>query len=481
MVLKTKSEIEESVKRAIQDASPQLRVDVDKGPFYYLAARGVAQPLADASASTERLALLSTLQFPVAATNQEASALARAFGLSLGTGGFASGLAYVYTSRRPSGTQTFTIAEGDVVSTSESSGGISFEATESRTLSESNAETFYNPFTRRFELPVRVTAVSAGVEGNIPARTLTTIRSGASDFEGATNLTAFSGGSAPQTIADLYARAQQRLLGLDSFSRGGLVSFIQNVDIDRIQAVALTYSSEYPTLFYRLPDKQAVDAWVLNTPSATTTVDTFSAQGGQTQFVLLSAPVLSLLSVQVNGVPAAATLSFDQSLGLGRSTRESSYVTLATPASTGDVVDITYSYDSVLEDIQDAVDGYLNAEAGALFSADVLVRYPRTLPVQITVTGSVLGTFDPTSVETEVAQVIGSFIANGTGDDPILGGVRNPADLRDAIRARVPGIATLSISVFCRKSVGPLVETIDIPRNSQLLVEGTDDVLVRFT
>lgn len=480
MVLRTTDDIIDSVTEAIQTASPQLRVDVDKGPFYYLAARGVAQPLADIAASVERIALLSTLQFPNVASGQEALSVARAFGLTLGSGGYATGMAYVFTTRRPAGGDTFTVSEGDTFATGSSTGGIAFEAIESRTLSASNADAFFNSATRRYELPVRVAAISAGTTGNIPAFTLQSIRSGALSFDGVYNVSSFVGGTAAQSVDTAYARTQQRLLGLDNFSRGGLVANIQNIDTSRILAVQLTYSSEYPFLFYRLPDSPAVDAWVLNTPDTRSVIESFTATPSQTNFLLSYKPAVSLTGVQVNGIPVSASLVLDTSLSYGRSTKESSYVVLATPAFAGDIVDVSYNYDACLANIQTKVDGYLNSAAGALFATDVLARYPQQTPVTVTVTGSVLGTFDPTSVEEDVATVVGNYLSNGNGDAPLLGGMRTPADLRDLLRATVPGISTVAIPVFCRKTVGPMVETIDIPRNSQLIVESPEDIVVKF-
>lgn len=480
MVLRSKDEIIKSVQEAVQSASPQVRVDVEKGAFYYLSARGVAQPLADISASVERMALISTLQFPTVVTGDEALSVARAFGLTVGSGGFASGIAYVTTSRRPTGTESLTVSEGDSFGTA-SAGGLAFEAIETRSLTAGNADAYFNPATRRYELPVRVSAVSAGTAGNIPARTLTTIRGGARGFDGVINLVAFSGGTDAQTVDSLYSRVQQRLLGLDNFSRGGLVANIQNIDTNRIQAVALTYSSEYPVLFYRLPDTAAIDAYVLNTPNPTTVTETYIAAAAQRNFSLSNKPALGISSCQVNGEAVAASLVLDESLPYGRSTRESSYVSLAAPAAANDLVSITYTYDSVLPTIQARVDGYLNSNSGALFATDVLVRYPKTLAVTVTVTGSVLGTFDPTTVEQDVATVVGNYLANGNSDAPLLGGVRDAGDLRNLIRTQVPGISTLSIPVFCRKEIGTVVETIDIPRNSQLVVESSGDVVVKFT
>lgn len=480
MPLRTYSEILASIKATLRALSPQIRIDADKGPFFYLSANAAARPLADASADVERVAQLSTFQFPTVATESEILSTARAFAQVPGSGSFASGLAYVFTSRRPLGTETFTVFEGDTFATA-SVGGVVFEAVEARSLTAANADAFYNPSTRRYELPVNAQAVSAGTAGNIPPRSLTTII-GNSTFDGVTNLADFVGGEEAQGASALYTRVQERFLGQDDFSRGGLVSRIQNVDVDRIRAVALTYSTEYPTLFFRLPDGQAVDAWVRNAVLTAQTTQTFTATSGQTQFYLEQSPVISLLNVFVNGAPVAATLTLDESLELGRSTRERSFVTLDVAAVGNDIVDITYTYDTVLQAAQTEVDGYLQQDTGALFATDVLLRYAQPLPVVIEVVGSVLGTFDPTTLEQETISAVATYLANGaTSLVPALGGTRNPAELRDYLRATVPGIAGLGISVFCRKAVSPLVETIDIPRNAYPVLEDAADLLVTFT
>jgi hypothetical protein len=480
MAQRTKTEIEASMKVAIQEASPQVRIDVEKGPFYYLSIKGVSEPLADASARVERLAQLSTLAFPDAATDAEVLATTRAFGVGLGTGGFAGGLAYVHTGRRPVGSETFAVEEGSTFATA-TNRGVTFEALETRSLTDANADTFFNPVTRRYELPVRVQALTAGTSGNIPPRTLTVIQGGAQEFDGVTNLVTFSGGTSAQSIRTAYERVQQKLVGLDAFSIGGLLSRVQNLDVDRIQAASLTYSSEYPSLFYRLPDKLALDVWTLNTPKDDLSTETFIATGGQTQFVLSARPVLYLSSVFVNGVPATASLTLDTSLAYGRSTRENSYVTLEVAASVGDVVDITYGYDTVLNTIQTEIDGYLSAETGSLFATDVLIRYVRDLNAACVVTGSALGTYDPTTIEQEAAVAVGTYLTNGLGDAPATGGVRSANELRDFIRSSVPGISKLNIPVFGRKSMGQIVETIDIPRNSRVSIASASDLVVKFT
>lgn len=484
MVAKSPTEIERSINNRVQRLSPQIRIDAAKGPFYWLASRAVAEPLSEISIAVERIALLSTGQFPNVVTPQEALGTARSFGLSIGRSGFSSGLAYFITARRPTGGEVFSVAEGAVVSTRNNSGQ-SFRVVSGRSLTAANADAFFNPSTRRYELPVRVEALSAGTAGNIAARTLANIVSGAPDFEGARNLAKFTGGSPPQTIGGVYRQAQQRIAGLDVFSKGGLQATIVEADVDRIQAVAYTYSFEYPRLFYRLPDKPAFDIWLANTPDEVQVTETFVAGSGQSQFFLSKKPVLGVGLVEHNGIPAAYGLSLDHGQEVGRSTRERSFVELEVPALQGDFIEVTYTYDAVLERVQNALSGQLDSDvesmAGALLGADILVRYARDLPVAVRVTGTALGTFSPQAIEQEVLASVGNYLSSGTEDAPILGGVRTSSELRDVIRSTVPGISTLSIPTFGRKSLGVIVEAIDIPRNARVVLETAADLQASFT
>jgi hypothetical protein len=480
MALKTRTQIIREMQATAQALSPQEPVDSEKGLFFALGIACAAGPLAETSADIARVAQLSTFQFPNNATGAEASAMARAFSQTLGQGGQSSGLAVFVTGTKPLGTQTFQVTQGTTVATNRI-GGLTFEAIETRALSAANADNYFNPRTRKYELPVLVRCLSAGTVGNIAPFAISALISGANNFETATNLVTFSGGSSPQSVNSLYLRTQQKLQGLDQFSKGGLIVTASNVDVNRITAISETFSSEYPNLFYRLPDGNCVDLWMVNAPSPQTIISTYTAVANQSKFVLLGGPVIGLVSVTVNGASAGATLTMDESLSYGRSPEESSYVTLLSPASGGDVIAITYVIDSVPGQVQVALDGELNSTVGALFSTSLLCRYARTFPIRVAVTGTVLGTFDPTTIESQVTEATSNYISQEFGEAPALGGVRSPQDLRDFIRAAVPGIAQLNIPTFCRAQYGDLVETISIPRNTVVGFAETSDLTVRFT
>lgn len=465
MALRTETEIRTDMKANTQTVAPQERVDSAKGVFFDTSIRAVSGVLAQDSADVERLAKLSTNQFPKDATTPEVLGFARSFGEVVGQGGQATVTVFFCTGRRPTGTQSFGVTQGAAVSTSQTR-GLVFGAIETRALTASNADAFYNSRTRRFEMPVLCRCLSAGTQGNVAPQTIRFLLSGAPDFDTVVNPTEGQGGTDTVGADSVYARVQTTFAGLDTFSRGGLLSTALNAAPDFVTAGALTYSTEYPNLFYRLPDGPSVDVWIDNSASPLTKALSFVATAGQTRFDLAGGPVLSLLACTVSGVTASATLTEDDNPALGRSTRETSYVTLGTPCSGGEVVVVQYTIDAVPNTIQAALDGYNDPVAGALFDADVLVRYRRELAVVISVTGSVLGNFDPTSVESEVVEACGTYMGQGLDSAPVLGGVRSAGELRDFLRTTVPGINTLNIPVFCREQFGTFVEVIDIPRNA---------------
>lgn len=476
MPLKTKDQIIREINEEIVAASPQLQVDVDNGPFYYLAARGVAQPIVDTNQRVERLVQLATFNFPAVASGDEMQTATKSFGLPSPRGNFSRGMALFVTSRRPVGTEAFYVREGTVVSTA-NTGGVSFAAIETRALTAANADKFYNPSTRRYEMPVRVRALSAGTMGRIAPGSLRLIVSGASDFDGVTNVARFRYGGAPATPSATFVLMQQR------FASGpaGLVTQALQTDPDNVLAAAMTTQANYPKLFYRLPDGPSADVWVLTSPIEETRTESIVALTTATTFTLSSAPALGLVSVEVNGVPVTASLELDNSLALGRSTRESSTVTVDTAIVVGDQIDITYTYDLLPEMIQQNIRGARTASVGDVFGLDVLVRYARTINVVYEVRGTVLNTFDPGSVALEVDAVARDYMLNGTSAAPLLGGVRSPGELEQVIRASVPGIDRLSIPRFGRKQFAGIVETIDIPPHSYVAIEVAADATTRFS
>ena len=158
------------------------------------------------------------------------------------------------------------------------------------------------------------------------------------------------------------------------------------------------------------------------------------------------------------------------------------------PTQPGDVVDVTYVYDGLLNEVQARIDGQYNGpDTGNLFATDVLVRQALPLAVSATLTGTVLGTFDPTTVETEVASALADYVLTGgtaaslVDRAPSLGGSRNASALRDYVLTRVPGIASLAIPQFCRASVGSLVEVVDVPVTSYATLAAASQVVIRFT
>jgi hypothetical protein len=475
--MKTKNQVIKDVQDDLAKQSPQIQVDVDNGPFYYLAARAVAQPIADLGSEVDRLAQVSTFNFPAVTTAAEQQVALRSFGFSQPRGGFSGGTALFITSRRPVGTESFYVRAGDIVSTGDGVGSLSFAAIETRALTANNADKFYNAATRRYELPVRVRALAAGTASRIAPVSLRSIRSGAANFEAVTNTARFRGGASIATTASAYATLQTRLTGMDNFSKGGLVTRARQYDVDNVLDVAKTTSSEYPLRFYRVPDGPAIDIWVLCNPVEENATESIIAASAQSTFVLPKGPALGLSSVTVNGVAVAASLEQDGSLALGRSTRESSTVTLETPVAAGDFVDISYTYDAIPSGIQ--ADIATQREAGDLFGVDVLVRYALPLHLQCTVRGTVLPTYVANTVGAEVDAAIANYMLNGTQDSPLLGGTRTVEEMMGIIRS-IPGVDRVFVDRFGRKEFPGRVEPVQVPAHSYAAFEFTSDRSTRF-
>lgn len=475
MTLRSASDIIKSMITAINASSPQLRIDATRGPFFDLAVRALSVPLAEQSAEIERVAKLSTFAFSENATDTEIASFLRAFAQSGEADGVASGPALFCSSQRPTGSDEFVVQAGDVVSTRDT-GGLIFVASETKALDSSNADLYFNATTRRYELPVTVICATSGDVGNIPPFSLKKIVSGAGNFDTVYNLVRFEGGSPAESNAAAFERVKQKLRGIENLSVGGLRSFCQNVDINRIDAVQLVYSSSYPTTFKRLPDGAAIDVIVAGSAKTQAFTESFFATAGQQSFTLSRGPVLGLTSVFVNGTAdTAASLSLDQSGAYGRSTRESSVVTLSAPSSVNDVIEITYTYDQLLRDIQTELTGYETAGDDAhdsIYATDILVRYPRDLALRASCYGTVLA--NKLSVAAEIQSVIADYVANGDGNSSPIGGVRTPKELRELIMSRVPGLGSLSFSAFCKKSLGSIVQVVDVPKNARPVISVSD-------
>ena len=118
-----------------------------------------------------------------------------------------------YTTNLP--TKDLIIQQNAIVSSSKNSSAPRFRASGSYVLSAANAQSYYNPVTRRYEIKVQLSAEVPGSIGNVPAGDLDTVASGAVGFQ-TINEVAASFGRDKQSNLKLAESASRALVSLDT-------------------------------------------------------------------------------------------------------------------------------------------------------------------------------------------------------------------------------------------------------------------------
>lgn len=144
--------------------------------------------------------------------------LARNFGVSRLGRRPATVFQTFYTESKP--TRDMVVAQDAIVTSSKNKSAPRFKARSSVTLTASNAQAFYNPALRRYEVRLQLIADTPGTAGNISAGDLDTVSSGASGFK-TVNDVASDFGRDTQSNLELAEAALRAVVGVDAGTEGG--------------------------------------------------------------------------------------------------------------------------------------------------------------------------------------------------------------------------------------------------------------------
>lgn len=123
-----------------------------------------------------------------------------------------------WTASRP--TRDLTVQQNAVVSSSRNSNAPRFRSLGASTMLAANAQSYYNPDRRRYEMTVQLVAEVPGTDGNVPAGDLDTVVSGAPGFQ-TVNLVSADYGRDVQSNLGLAEDAMRAVVGVDSGTVGG--------------------------------------------------------------------------------------------------------------------------------------------------------------------------------------------------------------------------------------------------------------------
>ena len=363
---KSEEQITNELMSSIESSDNTL--DTTQGPLPDIMIRPQAGQLAQASAEAEGLRTLFTLQFGSSATEEEIRTALANYGSSPGAGATSSHIQYFMRFTRP--LEDITIPSGSLVSNRD--GTLIYRIVNSGTIFFSSMPSFYNPSRNAYEIGLLVEATGIGPDYNLPAYRINTIMSPISGIDATENRVASSGGLDQESTDQQVSRLQESLKGRNFGAPGGIKDKIMNALPEKITDVAVI--QPFDPEFTRNIFGPALDIYMIGNQLTSATQNVI-AIANQTEILLTHRPVIGVSDLRVNGISGTVgyTLVQDTSPESGNSLRAIDIIVLDTPLILGDIVEVDYEYNKLLETVQDTVFGEGNEY---LFNTDMLLRSP---------------------------------------------------------------------------------------------------------
>lgn len=438
-------QIERDYALSIETSDPSW--DTTQGPIRELFTVPLSGITAKTEEDAENLRKLFSLNFDETITQEEMAQALNNYGSRPGAGTRSAHNQYFLRFTRPR--ENIIIPVGTLVSNS--AGNLMYRTTVQITMIYLQADSYYNPTRKAYEISVPVEADGVGAEYTLPAYRVQTILTPVNGIDATENRERSSQGLPTEDITKQSNRLRTTLLGLNINTQGGISKRIKDALSNSVSSVQVITPSDPE--FKRVQTKPSIDVYILGTFSQSVT-ENITATANQTQIVPLKQPLIGVTSVILNGTTNLGfTLVQDESNDTGRSTKSNDTIELSVPLSLNDMVEYTYVYNKVLDDVQTIV---FNDASESLFQTDYLIReFRRSSPL----INMELKTLTSYSFE-EVAKAVREKIRE-TLDDTVFRERLSPSEMRDLISGSVSGIQYLRITRF-RRDIGSVsnLETI---------------------
>lgn len=457
-------QIEESLIQSIQTNDPGM--DAQKGPLRGAFVQPQAKELAALEQVADDLSLRYSLQYVTSENPGILNLYAFNHGLRQGDGSPAPAQVVMYAhTLPPTGTNIF-IPQGTTITTQDRT--VAFQTIQDVVVSRSEMAALFNVDRRRYEITVNATSVGIGPEYELSAGRLRFLGSTIEYIDGVAQLVATGDSSPRETTTALGQRQQAKFVGLALGSAAGVESTVRDFAPAAIKDVSLVYSTEL-SLFRRPTRRPAYDVYIVGQDFQTQT-DTFVAQAGDTEFLLTKQPVASIGNVLVNGVTVTGVLIKDNLPASSASSASTDKLGLSAPATAGDEVVVSYTYDQLTVDTQTYID---QANQG-LWESDILIRQANAVPLDIEIEIEVLASFDSSRIQRLALQAV-----FGNINLQRLGLVYSPTATKQAINQTVAGLSNISVTKYQRQDAGGIipVDTIETLK-TEYAVTTTDSVLI---
>jgi len=434
-----------SMQETFQNIDPTI--DILKGPFAVFTFIA-AEELSRTETQAAYLQTIYQLENAENLDDDDIDALGRNYGIDPDVGDLANVVVTLWRNSRPEAGTLYTAYEGDMVGTED--GRYTFAITQDRTMEGDNADIYYNPDTKRYEINVQAEAISIGEDFNLPEGVITTLLSELEDFDGVTNTEPAYGGNDPLDKVQFRALLWNTVQGIDQDLAGNLIAQVQGSDPSGITDIRMISSSEFE-LFERLNHlngKTGYDVYVI-TDETVEDVMQYTALGREQSVTIDQPPVAAVNSVIIDGSPAAFQFIQDTDPVRRSSPNARDRVFLnGLSLEAGQTVEIRYFY---YKNIYDAQQSFTNRAMP--FGTDVLVRRGYPIPVQIEAELVTTSVEDREEVINEIIDYTESYLRDPLAPTQyrrlFVHGL-DPRDYQEAVLTSVAGVSRYNVTIFNR-------------------------------
>ena len=395
---------------------------------------------------------------------------------------YSEGVVTFYKNSLP--TENIVIPTGTVIRTNEAS-PVEFAIQGNYVMYYSIASSYYNANNQRWEIQCAAKALNAGPDYRAGANTVTSMVNTITGIDGVINVNAITGGASAETVESALSRVVELFQGRGLASTQGIINYVRPY----VSALNIVKAGDSDMI----RDEGlggAIDIYVIGetVTSATDTVQITSTgllnplnvPYTNTSIKITNQPVIEITSLLINGIvimPNYYTLTKDTGI-LSKSTRALDKVTITSIGTStglyfnsGDVVEINYTYNSLLY----TVESDLNSTSNHYMNRDYLLREMTAVTINVYMAFKEATGQDwnlvATTVDTNISAYINSILTAGSLDladiIKIAKNTKSVDNVNIITMTMTPvggGYVTAQKDITFSKNEYPIAGTIDLAR-----------------
>lgn len=302
---------------------------------------------------------------------------------------------------------------------------ITFMTLVDTTLVAANAPAYFNTDTQRYELKVAAQAVNSSTAGNVASNRIIRPLRPLNGFDSVFNRDVATGGKDPETNSELIDRYFLSLVGTSPGVVNGIKKILRDQYPQTIDSNVVFGNN--PMNVRGATDGGAVDAYVIGVTSISTT-ENIVFSGVDQVIPLTKQPIISLVSAGsfVQGTDFVLVKDTSGNKGSTRAEDGIKWLTTGSAPALGAVVSVTYTYNGLMQQLQDA----FATDEKNVPGRDLLFKAATEVGITLSANLKIRPGFSVTAVTAAVSTAILSLI-----NDSKLGADVEASDIQLVVRS----------------------------------------------